>query len=199
MSRMVEWMACGRCDGCGRGVACFTTMWLGGWLFIHWQQWWGFISCLWGILLGTVKGFSKVLGFGGTRWCLHVSVCKVRDICLGHEVSEGGTRWTGQVYIHRQQWKRQGMLVGDWCQTGACGVHASWVAGGDGIMIMTSGGGGKWKIGVGSWHQGRVAHVPRRRSGVTGTDVSGPHGRRASCMITIFGVASAARAISSSS
>ena len=29
------------------------------------------------------------------------------------------------------------MLAEDWCQTGACCVRAGWVAGGDGIVVMT--------------------------------------------------------------
>ena len=35
------------------------------------------------------------------------------------------------------------MLAGDWCRTGVCCACADWVTGGDGIVGMTWGGGGK--------------------------------------------------------
>ena len=33
-----------------------------------------------GIFIGTIEGFPKVLGFGGTGSCVHVSVHKTRDV-----------------------------------------------------------------------------------------------------------------------
>ena len=51
--------------------------------------------------------------------------------------------WTGWAYIHRRGEGGKGMLAGDWCQTGACSAHAGWVTGGDGVVVMTWGGGGK--------------------------------------------------------
>ena len=59
---------------------CFAMTCLASGLSIHGQQWWGSISGLGGVLLSMVEGFPKVLGFGGTRGCMYVSVREVRDI-----------------------------------------------------------------------------------------------------------------------
>ena len=37
----------------------------------------------------------------------------------------------------------KGMLAGDWRRTGACCARTGWVTGGDGVVEVTWGGGGK--------------------------------------------------------
>ena len=94
-----------------------------------------------------VKGFLKVLGFGGTGGCMHVSIRKIQDVWLGHDVGEGGTRWARWAYIHRRWWGQQRdagrWLVLNWCLLCTCWL-SNWWRSGDDLRR-------RWKMKNGGW------------------------------------------------